>query len=72
VSARLRGTGHGERELILGGVSAAGEWQRLEHEPGDPVDDSDLVALTIRLGEVVKREGEVMILLDDLTATTTA
>jgi hypothetical protein len=57
--------------LILGSVSAAGEWQRLEHEPADPVDDSDLLALTIRLGEVVKREGEVMILLDDLTATTT-
>ncbi len=45
--------------------------QRLEHEPAEPCDDSDLVALTIRLTQVVKREGEVMILLDDLTARTT-
>lgn len=72
VSARLRSAGQGERELILGSVSAAGGWQRLEHEPADPVDDGDLVALTIRLGELVKREGEVMILLDDLTARATA
>ncbi|MGW4326235.1 hypothetical protein ACWEKR_10130 [Nocardia sp. NPDC004573] len=71
VSARLRGTGQGERELVLGSVPATGEWQRLQHEPADPVDDGEVVALTIRLAQVVKHEGEVMILLDDLTAHTT-
>ncbi|WP_174188501.1 hypothetical protein [Nocardia barduliensis] len=72
VSARLRGAGQDERELVLGNISATGEWQRLEHDLADPCDDSALVALTIRLARVVKREGEVMILLDDLTARTTA
>jgi hypothetical protein len=71
VSARLHSAGQGERELVLGNISATGEWQRLEHEPAEPCDDSDLVGLTIRLTQVVKREGEVMILLDDLTARTT-
>ncbi|MGQ4618744.1 hypothetical protein [Nocardia sp. R7R-8] len=72
VSARLRSAGRDERELVLGSVSATGEWQHLHHEPADPVDDSELVALTIRLTQVVKREGEVMILLDDLTARASA
>ncbi|MBF6301409.1 hypothetical protein IU459_28290 [Nocardia amamiensis] len=71
VSARLGGTEQGERELVLGNVSANGEWQRLGYEPADPIADAELLALTIRLTEVVKREGEVMILLDDLTARTT-
>ncbi|MGK8488607.1 hypothetical protein [Nocardia asiatica] len=72
VSARLRGAGQDERELVLGNVSATGEWQRLEHDLAEPCDDSDLIALRIRLTHVVKREGEVMILLDDLTARTSA
>ncbi|MEU2120466.1 hypothetical protein [Nocardia niwae] len=71
VSARLRGAGQGECELVLGSVSATGEWRRLGHEPAEPVVDGELVAVTIRLTQVVKREGEVMILLDDLTARTT-
>ncbi|MGK8523953.1 hypothetical protein ACRS6B_21465 [Nocardia asteroides] len=71
VSARLRGADRDERDLALGDIAATGEWQRLEHELPDPVHDADLVALTIRLTQVVKREGEVMILLDDLTARTT-
>ncbi|MCC3330831.1 hypothetical protein [Nocardia abscessus] len=71
VSARLHSAGQGERELVLGDISATGEWQRLEHELAETCDDSDLVALTIRLTQVVKREGEVMILLDDLTVRTT-
>ncbi|MEU2037054.1 hypothetical protein [Nocardia niwae] len=71
VSARLRGAGQAERELVVGLVSATGEWRRLEHEPAEPVVDGELVAVTIRLTQVVKREGEVMILLDDLTARTT-
>ncbi|WP_454197263.1 hypothetical protein [Nocardia sp. Marseille-Q1738] len=71
VSARLS-TEQGERELVLGSISASGEWQRLEHEPADPIADAELIALKIRLTEVVRREGEVMILLDDLTARTTA
>ncbi|BDT99809.1 MULTISPECIES: hypothetical protein [Nocardia] len=72
VSARLRGAGGGERELVLGSVPATGEWRRLEQEPADPVDDGEIVAVTIRLTQVVKQEGEVMILLDDLTARATA
>ncbi|MEU2032334.1 hypothetical protein [Nocardia amamiensis] len=70
VSARL-GTEQDERELLLGNVSASGEWQRLGLEPTDPIADAELLALTIQLTEVVKQEGEVMILLDDLTARTT-
>ncbi|WP_040783327.1 hypothetical protein [Nocardia pneumoniae] len=70
VSARIS-TEQGERELALGNVSADGEWQRLGYEPADPIADAKLLALKIRLTEVVKREGEVMILLDDLTARTT-
>ncbi|MBF6465727.1 hypothetical protein IU427_11150 [Nocardia beijingensis] len=57
VSARLRGTGQSERELVLGSVPAIGEWRRLRHEPADPVDDGEVVALTIRLTQVVKQEG---------------
>ncbi|MGQ4601102.1 hypothetical protein [Nocardia sp. R6R-6] len=71
ISARLGSTEQGERELLLGNVSASGEWQRLAYELTDPMTDPDILALKIRLTEVVKREGEVMILLDDLTARTT-
>ncbi|MBF6168800.1 hypothetical protein IU486_29265 [Streptomyces gardneri] len=72
VSARLRGASRDERELDLGDIAANGEWRPLTRELADPMDDADLIALTIRLTQVVKREGEVMILLDDLTARTTA
>ncbi|WP_431956584.1 hypothetical protein [Nocardia lijiangensis] len=71
VSARL-GSDEGERELALGVITAGSEWQRLGHEPAEAIADAELLALKIRLTEVVKREGEVMILLDDLTARTTA
>ncbi|MGV9616148.1 hypothetical protein [Nocardia xishanensis] len=69
VSARLS-SDQGETELVLGAVTATGEWRRLEHEPADVIADAEILGLKIRLTEVVKREGEVMILLDDLTAQT--
>ncbi|MEV0028099.1 hypothetical protein [Nocardia sp. NPDC050793] len=69
VSARLGGD-QGEKELVLGAVTATGEWRRLEHEPADAIADAEVLGLKIQLTEVVKREGEVMILLDDLTART--
>ncbi|MCP2280696.1 hypothetical protein APR09_006305 [Nocardia amikacinitolerans] len=69
VSARLGGE-QGERELVLGDITAGPDWQHLGHEPADAIADADLLALKIRLTDVVKREGEVMVLLDDLTART--
>ncbi|WP_431969517.1 hypothetical protein [Nocardia sp. bgisy134] len=69
VSARLGGD-QGETEPVLGAVAAGAEWQRLGHEPADAIADAEVLGLKIRLTEVVKREGEVMILLDDLTART--
>ncbi|RDI41763.1 hypothetical protein [Nocardia mexicana] len=60
--------GEEARDLLLGTVSADGEWQRVQGRPGDPIAEAALLGLQIRLTEVIKREGEVMILLDDLTA----
>ncbi|GAB2709610.1 hypothetical protein [Nocardia thraciensis] len=62
--------GEGARDLLLGTVSADGEWQRIEGRLDAPITDAALHGVQIRLTEVVKREGEVMILLDDLTART--
>ncbi|ONM50032.1 hypothetical protein [Nocardia donostiensis] len=72
VSAHVRETVGGERELTLGSISAHSEWKQLECRLSEPVNDVALLALTVRLTEVCKREGEVMILLDDLTALTTS
>lgn len=69
VGARLR-HGGADTEVDLGRVTAAGEWTRLEFRPAEPLADVELRAVTIRLDEVVKRAGEVMILFDDLTAAT--
>ncbi|MET7768847.1 hypothetical protein [Nocardia sp. NPDC005366] len=69
VFARVGG-GAEEQELSLGRIAANGEWQRAGHELPEPVDAVDVLGLRIRLTEVVKRAGEVMILLDDLTART--
>ncbi|MBF6171989.1 hypothetical protein [Nocardia blacklockiae] len=69
LSARVAVAG-AERELLLGNVSAQGEWLRLQHRTADPLTGVELLGLKFRLDEVVKRAGEVMILLDDLTALT--
>ncbi|MFC8048057.1 hypothetical protein [Nocardia sp. NPDC057353] len=58
-------------EVPLGLVPATGEWQRIEHEPVQPLAGAEVRGLRVRLVEVVPRAGEVMILLDDLTARTT-
>ncbi|MEV0706978.1 hypothetical protein [Nocardia aurea] len=69
VFARV-GVGAEEQELSLGRITANGEWQRAGHELPDPAADVAILGLRIRLAEVIKRAGEVMILLDDLTART--
>ncbi|WP_040790297.1 hypothetical protein [Nocardia paucivorans] len=71
IAARLR-DGSGEtRDVVLGTAPIDGEWRRLEHEVGEPFTDAELLGLRIRLEDVVERPGEVMILLDDLSALTT-
>lgn len=72
VSARISSAGQEARNLLLGEVSAHGEWRRLQHPLPDPIAGAELSALRIRITEVIKQKGEVMILLDDLTARTTA
>ncbi|WP_280266114.1 hypothetical protein [Nocardia wallacei] len=62
--------GGSARNLLLGTVSADAEWQRVQGRLDASLADTTLLGLQIRLTEVIKREGEVMILLDDLTAHT--
>lgn len=71
VFARLRDGGGETRELVLGTAPVDSEWRRLEHEVSEPLTDAELLGLRIRLGAVVERPGEVMVLLDDLSALTT-
>lgn len=71
VSARLH-DGSGEiRELVLGTAPVDSEWRCVEYEVSEPLTDAELLGLRIRLGSVVERPGEVMILLDDLSTLTT-
>lgn len=67
VYAQLGGPGQDVREELLGRVNADAEWQRVGVKLGEPIKDAALLGLKIRLVEVVKLAGEVMILLDDLT-----
>ncbi|MBH0774799.1 hypothetical protein [Nocardia bovistercoris] len=69
VFARV-GAGADARELPMGRLAASGEWRRAGHELAESLTDATVVGLRIRLTEVIKRAGEVMILLDDLTART--
>ncbi|WP_187684700.1 hypothetical protein [Nocardia wallacei] len=69
VYARIAAAGE-SRDLLLGNVSAQAEWQRVQHRAETAVTGAELLGLRVRLTEVVKRQGEVMILLDDLTAQT--
>ncbi|WP_280370025.1 hypothetical protein [Nocardia wallacei] len=71
VYARI-GVAEESRDLLLGNVSAHGEWQRVQHRAESAITGAELLGLRVRLTEVVKRQGEVMILLDDLTAHTTS
>lgn len=59
-----------EGDVALGSVAAVGEWIRLHHRFTEPVAATDLRALRIELAAVTDHAGEVMILLDDLTALT--
>src|SRR5690606_1921158 len=59
-----------DREAPLGVTTAAGEWVRLHHRFAGPIAATELRALRIRLDVVTKTAGEVMILLDDMTAVT--
>ncbi|GAB4584708.1 hypothetical protein [Nocardia sp. IFM 10818] len=70
VYARLGNTAD-EHELLIGKVTVGGEWQHVEHAVRDTIEDARLLGLKIRLLDVVKTQGEVMILLDDLTVRTT-
>ncbi|WP_067812871.1 hypothetical protein [Nocardia inohanensis] len=70
VHAHLRDAAGASRDVLLGKVSGEPEWKQLEAELPDPVTDAVLTGFTIRITEVVKTQGEVMILLDDLTART--
>ncbi|MCP9624036.1 hypothetical protein NMK54_28225 [Nocardia otitidiscaviarum] len=70
VHARLESE-QGSAQAQFGTVPAGGEWQHVELEVPQPMTDASLVGLRVRLMHVVKQQGEVMILLDDLTATTT-
>ncbi|WP_067649817.1 hypothetical protein [Nocardia harenae] len=71
VSADLVTADGARCEVPLGRVPAAGDWCRIGHEPVQPLVGAEVRALRVRLVEVVPRAGEVMILLDDLTARTT-
>ncbi|MEU8899255.1 hypothetical protein [Nocardia sp. NPDC048505] len=59
------------RDVLLGKVTASAEWQHVKHQLDTPIDGANLLALKIRLMAVTKQTGELMILLDDLTARTT-
>ncbi|MGV9415839.1 hypothetical protein ACWDOP_38585 [Nocardia sp. NPDC003693] len=67
VYARLGGAGQEPREELLGRTNTSPEWQRAGIKLHPPIKDAELLGLRIRLVEVVKTAGEVMILLDDLT-----
>lgn len=71
VYARLESASVGFQEVLVGKIPTSAEWQHAEFELDEPVADATLLGLKIRLMDVVKREGEVMILLDDLTVRTT-
>lgn len=70
VSADLVTADGARCEVPLGLVPAGGEWRRIEHEPVQPLAGAEVRALRVRLVAVLPRAGEVMILLDDLTART--
>lgn len=72
VYAQLGSTGQESRQVLLGQVTAGGEWQRIGEVLDEPIVDAELLGLRIRLVEVVKPAGEVMILLDDLTVRSSA
>ncbi|WP_067572064.1 hypothetical protein [Nocardia acidivorans] len=63
----IAGAGQDSAEVLLGRVAAKGEWQRIGAELIEVLTGAELLGLKIRLVEVVKEAGEVMILLDDLT-----
>lgn len=71
VYARLEDDKHGVREVLFAKVPTSGEWQHAEFALDEPIDEATLLGLKVRLVDVVKHEGEVMILLDDLTVLAT-
>ncbi|MEV0251553.1 hypothetical protein AB0H76_33545 [Nocardia sp. NPDC050712] len=68
--ASLGSTDGSTRDVQLGKVTASAEWQHVQHQLDTPVDGANLLGLKIRLMAVTKETGELMILLDDLTART--
>ncbi|NNH74957.1 hypothetical protein HLB23_34775 [Nocardia uniformis] len=70
VYARLESEASGYQEVLLAKVPTGALWQHSEYQLDEPITDATLLGLKIRLMDVVKREGEVMILLDDLTVRT--
>ncbi|MFB8006681.1 hypothetical protein [Nocardia sp. NPDC056000] len=67
VSGFIAGAGQDSVEILLGRIAVAPEWQRIGEELREALTGAELLGLKIRLVEVVKQAGEVMILLDDLT-----
>jgi len=57
-------------EVALGSTAATGEWTRLHHRFAEPIAATALRGLRLELDVVTEHAGEVMILLDDLTALT--
>ncbi|MFI6866975.1 hypothetical protein [Nocardia sp. NPDC050406] len=72
IYARLEDAAHGVREILFAKVPTSAEWQHATYELDEPITEATLLGMKIRLVDVVKHEGEVMVLLDDLTVSTTA
>ncbi|QLY29678.1 hypothetical protein H0264_31290 [Nocardia huaxiensis] len=70
VSAQLQGEDGTQQEVQLGKLTADRDWHRAGTALPQPLSNATLTGLKIRVTEVVKHEGEVMILLDDLTVRT--
>ena len=68
--AALGGADGATRDVLLGKVTASPEWQQVKHQLDTPIDGAKLLGLKVRLMAVTKQTGELMILLDDLTART--
>ncbi|MFF2551609.1 hypothetical protein ACFVUS_11460 [Nocardia sp. NPDC058058] len=72
VSGFVAAAGQDSVEVLLGRIAATPEWQRIGEKLPAALTGAELLGIKIRLTEVVKSAGEVMILLDDLTVRSSA
>ncbi|MBL1078790.1 hypothetical protein JK358_30740 [Nocardia sp. 2] len=70
VSAQLTAADGEAQELLLGLLTADRDWHRVGAALAEPISGVTLHGLKIQVMDVIKREGELMILLDDLTVRT--